>query len=332
MSEERVTATRPALSVSPLFDGPPADDPASGPRSPAVANALDRWRATWWPLAEELGEGPYLARTALLVLAVVMVGFFVDLAFVGRLEHDAAQTRAFNRFRVQLANGIAPTGQLDARGRLLPAGTPVALLEIRAIGLREVVSEGTSSSSLESGPGHVRTTVLPGQAGISTIFGRASAYGGPFGGLHRLRHGEKITVTTGVGSSTFVVLDLRRAGDPVPPLASGSGRLVLATAAGAPFLPSGVLWVDADLTTSVQPSAGLALAGLPRNQLPMATDTSSLWVLAFLLQALILVTIGAVWSWRRWGRSQTWVVFFPLTALIAYYVGDQVTRLLPNLL
>jgi sortase A len=317
------------VTVATVHRGPAA---TQTPDHVQVAQPANTWRQRWWPGAEQIGEQRYLARTSLLVLAILAFTFVLHLLVVSRLQHDAAQTRAFNRFRVELAKGVAPTGQLDSKGRLLRSGAPVALLDIPAIGLHQVVSEGTSSAVLETGPGHLRNTVLPGQAGTSTILARMTAYGGPFGEIHNLRKGDKITVTTGIGISSFLVLDVRSPPDVIPRLKDGNGRLVLVTATGAPFVPTGVVAVDADLTSAVMPSAGLVVTAVPPSEVAMGTDTSSLWVLAFLLQATIIVTIGAVWSWRRWGKAQTWIVFFPLTLLLGLYVADQVTRLLPNLL
>ena len=48
----------------------------------------------------------------------------------------------------------------------------------------------------------------------------------------------------------------------------------------------------------------------PAEQL-MAGDSGTLWALVLWLQVLIALSLGAVWSWRRWGRAQTWVVFAP---------------------
>jgi sortase A len=44
------------------------------------------------------------------------------------------------------------------------------------------------------------------------------------------------------------------------------------------------------------------------------------------------LSLGAVWSWHRWGQVQTWIVFVPLVGVFGYYLADQVTRLLPNLM
>jgi len=286
-----------------------------------------------WPSAREIGVGRYFARTAMVVLAGVALGLCINLVVLSQFEHRAAQTRAFNRLRVELAEGVAPSGPVDANGRLLSEGTPVALLEIPVVGIHEVVLEGTSSDVLRLGAGHQRNTVLPGQPGVSVIDGRAAAYGGPFRGLGRLHKGDKLTVTTGIGTSTFLVLDLRRAHDlEPPPIAPNNGRLILVTATGAPFLPTGVLRVDADLVSPVQSASPAGLTSVSASEQPLGTDTSKLWELVLVLEAMIAVTVAAAWSWRRWGRTQTWIVFFPLAMLLGIYLTNQVARLLPNLL
>ncbi|MFD1273890.1 sortase domain-bontaining protein [Streptomyces kaempferi] len=69
--------------------------------------------------------------------------------------------------------------QTDQQGDLLAPGTPVALIDIPAAHLHQVVLEGTDSGVLTDGPGHRRDTPLPGQSGTSVLMGRAAAYGGP---------------------------------------------------------------------------------------------------------------------------------------------------------
>jgi LPXTG-site transpeptidase (sortase) family protein len=93
----------------------------------------------------------------------------------------------------------------------------MAVLEIPALDLHEVVFEGTTSGVLQDGPGHRRDTVFPGQEGTSVIMGRQATYGGPFGRLDVLQPGEPFTITTGQGAHTYHVTGVRREGDPQPP-------------------------------------------------------------------------------------------------------------------
>jgi LPXTG-site transpeptidase (sortase) family protein len=276
-----------------------------------------------------------VVRVALVILSAVLLSMALYLVVLSRLEHSAAQHQAFDRLRGQLAAATAPVSPTEASGRLLPLGTPVALLEIPAIHVHEVVGEGTTSAVLMSGPGHRRDTPFPGQAGASYILGRAAAYGGPFGRLHKLKPGARITITTGEGVSTYKVIDVRRAGQPKPPaLGTTQGRVTLETATGSPFVPSGALYVDADQVSPVLLSTGVGVpaGALPADERPMATETGSLWALVLWLEALIVAAVAMVWSWNRWGRVQTWVVFVPLVALVGYYLSAQITRLLPNLM
>jgi LPXTG-site transpeptidase (sortase) family protein len=290
-------------------------------------------------LVHQIGFAGYVVRVALLAITVLSLSLAFFIVVISGLEHQVSQTREYDRFRAALAAGTAPTGQTDQSGKhLFALGTPVALLEVPSLHMREVVGEGTTPQVLTAGPGHRRDTPLPGQAGTSVIMGRQASYGGPFKHIHQLRLGAKITVTVGFGTNvdTFKVIDIRQAGDPRPPLlASGASRLTLVTAAGTPFMPGGLLYVDADLVSAVQPASTQVISSpseLLRSESANANDTSSVWALVLWLQALILVVVGAIWAWHRWGRHQTWIVFLPLTALVGYYVADQVTRLLPNLL
>jgi LPXTG-site transpeptidase (sortase) family protein len=312
----------PPVEMSP--EGPPSppgglEDAPSESGSPHVAPSAVR----------------QVGVTAMVVLTALAAGLVVHLLLLSGLEHRSAQQRAYDRFRYELAQGTAPVAQTERSGQLVELGAPVALIEIPSLHVREVVGEGTMGSVLMDGPGHRRDTPLPGQAGSSVILGRAAAYGGPFKHLHELQPGATITVTTGQGVSKFSVIGRRGSGDPAPPpVASGKGRLVLVTATGLPFVPGGVLRVDADLDTQTFPTPASVIpsGSLPNSEQPLGTDTSTLWALVLWLEALVLVAVGMVWSWHRWGRHQTWIVLAPLAVLISLYVVNEFMRLLPNLL
>jgi LPXTG-site transpeptidase (sortase) family protein len=276
-----------------------------------------------------------LARAALIMVFILAVTLLLQLSLIGGLQQSAAQERKYDEFRSQLASGTAPIGPADNDNRALAIGSPVAYLEIPEIGLSQVVVEGTSSSALFSGPGHRRDTVLPGQVGATILMGRRAALGGPFAEIDQLVAGDAIVVTTGQGEFEYEVIGVRREGDPVPvPVAAGSSRLVLATADGQPYLPDGVVRVDADLVGDavVGPPRAFSAATLPASEQFMAMDTSTLWALALWIQVLIALSLGAVWAWHRWGHAQAWVVFLPPLLLVGLATAGQVARLLPNLL
>lgn len=276
-----------------------------------------------------------VARAALVVVLVLAGSLAIQLIVVSALQQRSAQQHAYDRFRAELALGTAPVGPTDARGRQLAAETPVAYLEIPSIRLRQVVVEGTRGSTLFLGPGHRRDTPLPGQAGVSVVMGRRAAFGGPFARLDDLERGDVIRVTTGQGSYEYKVAGLRRDGDPAPPpVAAAQGRLLLATGDGAPFVPDGVLRVDADLTVPAAstPARPISTGGLPAAEQMMGVDPSTLWVLALWMELLLVVVLAWIWAWHRWGRAKAWVVGLPPLLLVGLGTAGEAARLLPNLL
>ncbi|MFF3754978.1 sortase [Streptomyces sp. NPDC002018] len=310
-----------------LISPPAAPAPQAGPRGP-----VERGGGAPAPARPGLA----LTGAALCVLAAVLLGFAANLTVVGHLKHARDQQIAYDELRKQLAEGTAPVGGRDIEGRPLALGAPVALLDIPALGVHEVVGEGTTSGVLMSGPGHRRDTPLPGQAGTAVIMGRQWGYGSPFAQLDRLPVNAMVTVMTGQGKAEYRVTGVRRAGDALPTQGAGPdrGRLTLITATGPAYTPSGVLRVDAELTSAVQP-------GPPRDRRSGWIGTaeealkgdSGAWLAVFLwTQGLLLAALLAAWAQRVWGRWQTWICAVPVLAALGLACAGAVTRLLPNLL
>jgi LPXTG-site transpeptidase (sortase) family protein len=274
------------------------------------------------------------AGQALTILAGLMLCLVAQFVVLGALAHNRDQDRAYDAFRDQLANATAPVGGVDRDGHALELGTPVAVLVIPRIGVREVVGEGSSATVLKSGPGHRRDTALPGQPGTSVVLGRRAGFGGPFADLGSLAHGDLITVITGQGKHQFEVMGVRRANDPQPVApAKGQGRLTLVTADGPPYLPSDVLRVDARLLTPAMPSAG-ALPGfaLPGSEQALAGDPSALVPMVLWGLLLALGAAAIVYVHQRVGRWHAWVIGVPLLGALGVTVAGQAASLLPNLL
>jgi sortase A len=228
-------------------------------------------------VAETLG----VVSSACGVIAIICAWVLLQMLVLGGIAEQRSQDLLYRQYRSELAQATAPTSAVaDYRGKALAPGSPVALLTIPRLGLQQVVVSGTSSSYLLAGPGHLRTTPLPGQAGVSVVMGRGSTYGSPFGGIDTLRKGDQIAVQNGQAQVFYTVEDLRRAGDPIPaaPTGSAAGRLTLVTAQGSGFLsalrPRSAIYVDA-VTTKAAP-AGQVASGVPTSEYVMERDTSVL--------------------------------------------------------
>lgn len=276
-----------------------------------------------------------VVRSVLVMVCALTFGLVLQLGFVSSLQHNASQGMRFKDLRGALANGVASAGVVDGNGVSISIGTPILYLQIPAIGVHEAVVEGTTSAALFGGPGHRRDSVLPGQVGTSIIMGRRTAFGGSFRRLPELKRGDAITATTAQGTFTFSVIGVRRAGDPLPtPLTASQSRLELMTAAGSWLMPSGVLYVDADLqgVPTGGPTPLHTEASLPRAERPMQGDNRTVWALVLWLQALLIAAVGAVWAFHRWGRAQAWLAMFPLLVLLGLAVAGEIARLLPNLM
>lgn len=285
------------------------------------------------PTEQRTGSPLVDVSYGLTILAVVLFTLLVNLTLVSQIQHFSAQHSLYQQLRLSLAEGSTPIGQLDARGELVEPGTPVALLKIPALGISEVVVEGTASRQTKLGVGHRPDTPYPGQPGTSVLMGRSAAYGGVFKHLDRLEAGQVFTVTTGQGIAKYRVIG-PRTGAKVPALTGTAGRLTLVTAQGAPFVPHGVLRVDADLVSPSVPRPPIAFAAgvVEDSQQALGSDRGRLFSLSWLMELLVLMTAGAVWAWKRWSHPAMWVVFVPVLAATGLACADRVCDLLPNLI
>lgn len=275
-----------------------------------------------------------LAGQVLGIVAVLALSFLIELTVLGNLRHDRDQAHLAADFRIELALGTAPVGPLDDANKAVTAGAPVAILDIPRLGLREVVVEGTSSNTLMSGPGHRRDTPMPGQVGTSVITGRRATYGAPFKSISQLRVGDQIKATTGQGKHSFKVLDVRHAGDPLPPtLSRGQGRLTLVTTDGPALQPTDVLRVDAALVSEAQSRpAQLPAAALPAADALMAGDTSTLLSIVGWAILLVAAAVATVWVRFSTGLWQAWVIGLPVLVALGLTASDDIAAMLPNLL
>jgi len=183
-------------------------------------------------------------------------------------------------------------------------GEAIGRLEIPSIGVHETVIEGTDLQQLTFGPGHVRGTALPGEAGNAVIAGHRTTWGRPFARLNELRSGDTITFTNSAGRSDYVVAasavinpDDRSVLQP-----TNANVLTLLTCT-PPHFATHRLEVRAALrfTTKAGTAAPLPPEGVAK---PVAATNGSwtlFWLVVFASLALVLLVLGRSTK-SRWSK------------------------------
>lgn len=276
----------------------------------------------------------FLASTTATVVAqgltlfgVLVLAYVVYLVAVSGLGHARDQRGLDARFDASVEDRSAPVGGEIAEG------VPVARLEIPAIGLDEVVVEGTTGAELKRGPGHLRTSPLPGQRGNVVIAGRRLSYGAPLQDIDRLGAGDVVRVTTGQGTVEYEVVTTRTVSpddtDVIEDL--GDNRLTLVTSTPR-LLANRRLVASALLRSSPQPAPAGTPTELRSEELALHADGSNGIALLLWSQALLAAGLATAWLWRRWARRPTALLAAPVLALLVVLVFDSFTPLLPSTL
>lgn len=303
--------------VLPPPDLTPLEDPAEAPhRRPARAG---------------MPAFPAVAVWAALTCGLLCAWLLAYALGVSALQEGRSQQQLYGQLRDELSQGNTPIG-----GDGIAVGTPVALLEVPSIHLRQVVVEGTSAGTLRAGPGHRRNTVLPGQPGTAVIYGRSATFGAPFRAITALKPGDTVTVTTGQGPFTYEVSAVRRANDPLPvPPQRGGSRLTLATAEGdgwrAGWAPDHVVYVDATLKGDSQLGPPGRPSTVATAEQAMQSDPDAFVPLVLWLQLLASAAAAVVVARLRWGGAQAWFVGVPVILACLWGFAGSMAQLLPNL-
>lgn len=282
---------------------------------PAPAGPEHKQRRRGLSVGAQLG----ISLAILLGLVLGFVGYLYGLT---TLSEQHAQDTLRKSFANSLAQAVAPIGPVAP-------GTPVATLSIPRLGLDQVVVvEGTSARDMAAGPGHRRDTVLPGQAGVSAIYGRRMTFGAPFAHLLALRVGDIITATTGQGVSKYRVSSFGDSAHPAP--ANSANRLVLVTA-DAGTVPHQLVMVSADLITKPQPSSG-ALPSIPSDEANLASsDNGTLLTLLLWSQALLVLAVAAPFLAVRWSPVATYLCAAPVALAVVWNLYENLALLVPNM-
>jgi LPXTG-site transpeptidase (sortase) family protein len=259
------------------------------------------------------------------LLAIVFLAY--EFALSG-LTEDRAQVALLTAFK-----RAVPTTTLGAKATQPAEGSPVALLNIPRIGLHQVVVEGTAPADLKAGPGHLRTSSLPGEFGNAVVAARRTTYGGPFQGLDRVSRGDAIIVTTGQGTFVYVVDTASRvpAGQAQPFVGTADTRLTLVTSDPAYFASERLVVVAMLVGTPVDvPSRPTASVGAA--DLGLATDPLGVWPVLIWAQLLA----AAAWvTWRlreRLPRTVLLMFAAPVIAALSLLAFSSLDAILPGLL
>lgn len=100
------------------------------------------------------------------------------------------------------------TGYTPVTASLYYSGGHLATLSIPSIGLNVKVYEGTNSTALATGAGHFENTSI--WNGNVAIAGHNRGVNNHFGKIHTLSGGDKITLTTKLGTRTYEVYSVQK--------------------------------------------------------------------------------------------------------------------------
>jgi len=200
----------------------------------------------------------------------MFVLYFLVYQLVGT---DLITNRQQDDLRQKLAQEWAAPAPKPGRpgAAALPApkapalGHALGLIEIPRIGLEKIVVQGANPQQLALGPGHVPSTVMPGQAGTFAISGHRTTHGRPFYRLNELGKGDTITIVTRFAIYTYKVTRLEvvapTAVEVLDNVRSADGKLksqIVLTTCNPRFSAAQRLVIFGDLSYSAPNAGGLA--------------------------------------------------------------------------
>jgi sortase A len=275
------------------------------------------------------GSGGSRSVAQLVGVGVTLAGVLL-LLFAGYLFGWSDLQATHNQQRLLAAyERSAKAASVD--GRVATDGEPVAVIDIPALSLHDIVVEGTSASDLQLGPGVMPSAAFPGTGGEAVIAGRQLTYGGVFGSLTRLRPGASVVIVDYLGTFHYVVTRsfVVPPGGALPVVHSNLSSLALVTSHQA-LPPSGLFVVDAKLVGGPAKADVALPAPASRSELALGGDSSA--VLPFLGWGLLLVAvlIATVAAYRRMRHSLlVYVLTTPILLALALLTFENAARLLP---
>jgi sortase A len=265
--------------------------------------------------------GAAAVLTAFGVLVALLAGYLFGFT---ALQHSRAQQRL-------LAGLHGKAGLTVLSGRIPHEGRPVAILEIPALHLQQVVVAGTSAQDLASGPGLMPGSAPPGVRGNTVIAGRRLFYGQPFAGIGGLAQGDQIHIVGGLGSFTYRVLSTRvvRPGQADPVVPTADARLTLVTS-DASLAPSDRVVAVASMVSKPADINVAPIRVPPASQLALSGDHGAMIPTILFGVALLVGIVGTVVLYRRWRKPwPTYLMTTPVLGALAVLCFQSLAHLLP---
>jgi sortase A len=152
-------------------------------------------------------------QCVLAACAVALLGYCAFVLVDGWMfqNRERRHLEQLQHERQEAKSGTIRTVSGNSRKRS-PLGMPDSLIgriEIPRLGLSVIVIEGTSTTSLRRGVGHIPGTALPGQPGNVGISGHRDAYFRP---LRNIRQNDIITLITPLREYHYRVVSTRVVG------------------------------------------------------------------------------------------------------------------------
>ena len=360
---------------------------SDGSKQPASSSQAIVWqRRLRTTAAHALGA---LGRTLISVGALLLL--FVAYQLWGTGLHEArAQNSLSNEFEELLRSTTtiattapttvpttivettepSPTTTLEVQpDEVLAAfssGDAIARIRAPKIDLDKIVVEGVEVDDLRKGPGHYRSTPMPGQRGNAAIAGHRTTYGAPFNRIDELVPEDEILVSTPQGDFTYKVLPQTDANGAISGHLivspndvwvlddAGDNRLTLTAchpkySASQRIIVQAALVVPPALTPKLVSKPAPADDGsgasvdtvqsktLPDETLPVREDLDAglggdggqRWPTFFwgLMVALFMVGIGR--STKHWGRVRSWAISALPLLLVVFVFFEHLDRMLP---
>ena len=110
--------------------------------------------------------------------------------FERQIEEGQGRAIVVDTSREELRESL-PRAAAAWRKRL-ERGDAVARLRIAALGVDEIVVNGTDTGSLKRGPGRYLGSGMPGEGQLVYIAGHRTTYGAPFAHIDRLEKGDRV--------------------------------------------------------------------------------------------------------------------------------------------